>query len=289
MKIISFVISIFVMLGAFIYSRTPIFDMRSEVLTDVRYGESEADKMDVYIPKKAVKRGESGAIIFIHGGSWSGGDKSEGEVFCRAFSSLGYVTATVNYTLYNSENENTLTAEMMLDEIDAALTCLKELSAERGISITAAATAGYSAGAHLALLYAYSRADTAPVPISFTASMVGPADFSEEIWGETGAHLAKKLSGIQITDAKSLDAAIAASSPVAYISEQSVPTLLAYGGRDELVDAANGESLKNRLDASGVRCDYILFPSSGHGLNRNPLKFAEYFVLLREYARTYFS
>lgn len=287
MKLISLILSVAMMLGAFIYSRTPLFGMRCELLTDVAYGESENEKMDVYIPKRAVKRGESGAIIFIHGGSWSGGDKSEGDAFCRAFASLGYVTATVNYTLYNGENDNTHTAEAMLDEIDAALVCLKELSAERGISITAAATAGYSAGAHLALLYAYSRADTATIPIGFTASMVGPADFSEKIWGDTGPSLASKLSGVEITDSDSRKLAISAASPVAYISERSVPTLLAYGGRDELVAAANGESVKNKLDVAGVRCDYILFPSSGHGLNRNPIKFAKYFGLLREYARAY--
>lgn len=287
MKIISLVISIFIMLGAFLYSLTPIFDMRSEILSDVSYGESGDEKMDVYIPKKAKNRRECGAIIYIHGGSWSGGDKAEGDMYCRALASLGYVTATVNYTLYNAENESTLTADVMLDEIDAAIAHLKTILNERGIALSGVATVGYSAGAHLAMLYAYSRADTAPVPVRFTASMVGPADFSEEIWGETGIALAQRLSGIRITDAQSREAAMSAASPVAYITDRSVPTLLAYGGRDELVDSENGASVKEALDSACVRCDYVLFPHSGHGLNRNPLKFAKFFGTLRLYCKEY--
>ena len=48
-----------------------------KVYRNVNYGDSEYKVMDVYIPKRAKKRENNGCVLFIHGGSWSGGDKAE--------------------------------------------------------------------------------------------------------------------------------------------------------------------------------------------------------------------
>lgn len=48
---------------------------------------------------------------------------------------------------------------MMVDEIGMAVQRIKKFSDNLGLNITKLATSGYSAGAHLSALYAYSRAD----------------------------------------------------------------------------------------------------------------------------------
>ena len=41
---------------------------------------------------------------------------------------------------------------------------------------------GASSGAHLAMLYAYSRGDKSPLPISFVVDAVGPVDIKPDNW-----------------------------------------------------------------------------------------------------------
>ena len=62
-------------------------------------------KMDIYLPDGDTATNRP-VIIFIHGGSFYAGDKSQTdcEDFCRAFAKRGYVTASVNYRLVSFIN-----------------------------------------------------------------------------------------------------------------------------------------------------------------------------------------
>ena len=169
------------------------------IYRDVHYGEKEVNAMDIYIPREAQKRETNGVILFIHGGSWSGGDKADETVRCRMLASQGYIVANVNYTLWSEETADAYHVSQVLDELDAALLCVREFANQKGIVVDKAATVGYSAGAHLAMLYAYSRAETAPMEIVFAASMAGPADISPAVWGEDmTVRIARRLTGEKV-------------------------------------------------------------------------------------------
>lgn len=261
---------------------------------DVSYGEKEANAMDIYIPNIAYRRESNGVILFIHGGSWSGGDKSEETIRCRMLASQGYIVANVNYTLWSEDTADTYHVSQVLDELDAALLAVQSFALERGITVDKAATVGYSAGAHLAMLYAYSRAETAPMDIAFVASMAGPADISPAVWGEDMAiRVTRRLTGAEISPemlrSGEADEFLASISPTSFIGENTPPTLLMQGEKDTVVPPANADALVEKFTAFGIPFDDIRLENSDHSLLQNPIKHAKFYGMLFDYCEKYFA
>lgn len=265
-----------------------------EVYRDVSYGDKPCEIMDVYIPKQAYGKQHTGCVLFIHGGSWSGGDKQEEELRCRSVANNGYIAASINYTLYSDETKDKYNVGIVLDEIDMALAHIKRFAKEMGINVNMAATAGYSAGAHLSMLYSYSRGSSAPLEIKFTANMAGPADIKPEIWGnDLSIVIGERLSGMDISEedliSGNADEILTLISPVSYINSDTPPSIFMYGGSDTTVSDKNGESLKKSFDTSGVEYKYILLPKANHALLRNPVRRISYPVELIKYCKKYFD
>ncbi len=281
------VISSFLGLGA--------YSTDYEVYKDIVYSEaSERNILDIYIPKAAFSREENGFILFIHGGSWSTGNKEDKAADCIEAAAKGYVAATMSFTLRSSETAGSYSVDTVLDEIGLAIARVKEFAAEKGINITKVAPSGYSSGAHLAMMYSYTRADESPVQIAFTANRVGPSDFSTEVWGNSGPSLARSLAGKETVDRFTAegreDEIVAYVSPVTYVTADSVPSLFAYGALDVVVPAGNRESIINAFKKAGAPDDYILYSLAGHGLKLNRVSPAakEYSAKLLEYCERYF-
>ena len=69
-----------------------------EVTADVPYGTHERQKLDIYTPTKKQK--STDIIIFIYGGSWKSGEKSNYRFIAQPFTNAGFVTIVPNYRLY---------------------------------------------------------------------------------------------------------------------------------------------------------------------------------------------
>ncbi len=262
-----------------------------KVFSDVVYSDaSERNVLDLYIPQAAYERAENGFILFIHGGSWVSGNKEDKAVVCIEAAAKGYIAATMSYTLCSGKAADTYSVDTVLDEISLAILKVKEFAAEQGIKITKVAPSGYSAGAHLAMLYSYSRADECPVELAFTANRVGPSDFSTEAWGSSGPMLARTLAGRELAAKLNEDEIIAYVSPVTYVTKNSVPSLFAYGGLDVVVPAGNRKSILNAFDHAGAKYDFVFYPLNGHGLKINRITPAakQYSAKLFEYCEKYF-
>ena len=266
-----------------------------EVFTDIVYSDaSERNVLDLYIPAAAYGREANGFFLFIHGGSWSGGNKEDKAANCIEAAAKGYIAATMSYTLRAGETLESFSIDKDLDEIGLAIARVKEFAAEKGINVTKVALSGYSSGAHLAMMYAYSRADESPVKIAFLANQVGPSDFSTEAWGAAGPSLARSLAGKEIVERFTAegreDEIVAYVSPVTYVTKDSVPSLFGYGGLDVVVPAGNRESIINAFKNAGAPYDYVFYPVSGHGLKLNRITPAarKYTATLFAYCERYF-
>ena len=55
-------------------------------------------------------------------------------------------------------------------------------------------------------------------------------------------------------------------SPAHFITKDSVPTLVGYGGKDTTVPAGNAQATKKALEESGIDYTYIFYPNSSHML-----------------------
>ena len=149
------------------------------------YSTKASNNYDLYVPDAAKKDDKHVVILFIHGGAWVSGWKSDVNEYVHSFANKGYITATIKYTLLSRAMDNPSTSIFRdLDEIDACITSIKESLTTLGYdtSKTNLVIGGASSGAHLAMLYAFSRGDKSALPIKFLVDAVGPVDIKEENW-----------------------------------------------------------------------------------------------------------
>lgn len=290
-RLVAAVLSLVALFGSFSVVVEP--EPTYTVYRDVRYGDAATAVMDIYVPDLAPSRYDNGCVLMLHGGSWMTGDKSELAPYCEMLARHGYIAATMNYTLFTEENALTVSAETMLGDIDAAIDALAAFSNEYGLDITKLATSGYSAGAHLSMLYTYSRPEQSAIPIVFTASAAGPSDFSYAIWGALGSGAAAALAGADTVREYLLAGRVAEIpalvSPVTYICEDSVPSLFAYAGQDSTVPAGNDTSVLYACRMAGVRHEWILFPNSDHDLQGDPDCRERFLAAFLNFCQAYFG
>ena len=143
------------------------------------YEKNDRNIYDLYIPQYALDRKNetNGIILWIHGGAWIEGTKDVMDYFCQLYSQQGYISATVGYTLLNSEHK-VFNIFKMLDEITACIKAIKKYLINLGFSgdKLKLVIGGYSAGGHLTLLYSYliKKVD---IPISFLINYAGPIGY----------------------------------------------------------------------------------------------------------------
>jgi len=251
-------------------SRPKWKDEYGQRFTDVVYGSREHNTYDLYLPNGAAQKDSLGLILYVHGGSWLGGDKKDHHGDCYAWVQKGYATASMNYSLLN---EGGVSLPTMIEEIDSCIHHIIKFAEERGAHINQMAIAGNSAGGHLSMMYAYNHSH--PIPLRFEVIKVGPADLrvlfpydkgvrdedvEKFVFACTGEHVpAAGYSEAWLDSIKLL------ASPVNYINgENALPAIFAYGQKDKLVRRGHYEALQEAYDSVGGTYRLIVFPNSGH-------------------------
>ena len=159
---------------------------------DIVYGSAQDQlgnivdlKLDVYEPDgDTVARRP--LIIWVHGGYFSGGDKTSVEIVDEAttFAEKGYVTASINYRLSPDGCRPPLGAECVQAIYDAnadaqaAVRFLRSTATTYGIDPSRVAIGGSSAGAITALNVGYRLASPGATPPSSTSEVGGVVSLS---------------------------------------------------------------------------------------------------------------
>lgn len=258
---------------------------------DVVYGDYERQRLDLYLPEE--KSGSVGLILVIHGGAWMGGDKSyqkNMDYYCKYY---GYATSAINYHFISDE----FYCDDIMNDISLALAKIKEMAyIEKGLNIEKVLLMGNSAGGHLSLLYAYKYAEVAPIKPVAVANYSGPTDLTDNNYfnGENGGSyfdLFSKLVHADISLSNYLTADIQKKlleySPINYVTNNTVPTLICHAIEDDVVPYSNATTLKNRLKECGVKCDLVTYKNSGHSLGNDKKHKKEARKLFVEYAKKY--
>lgn len=264
------------------------------VLKDIPYGNHERHKIDIYIPENPQKN--SGVILLIHGGGWSNGDKSDYKNEAEIYVSSGYICATMNYRFVTEK----INVFHELDDITSALSTIKERCEEYGFGIKNTILTGASAGAHLSLLYAYTRKCEAPIIPVAVCAFCPPVNcwaenFLVGIKGEFEDWKYGVLSnccGVKITKDTLLNEAqqkaLEKMSPQIYVSKECVPTAVFQGVLDELVPFEYAEIFIDSLKKLGIKSDFLIYENSGHALDKDPDKTDESRKVVLSYAEMYF-
>jgi len=262
------------------------------VFTDLSYGSSDAQKVDLYLPKTRAA-GCTAIVVYIHGGAWTAGDKNVYDAACKKTAEQGYAAVTVNYRMLGEG----ATWVDMLSDITSALNLVKTTAAEKGITLKKAAFTGASAGGHLAMLYSFKNQYSSPIEVAFCASQCGPSDFTDIGLYENSADSVSLYSIVSSLINQKFDKStfydftpqLQAASPVTYITKDSPPTIVAQGEKDPIVKYTQGIEIYDTFTKAGAHCDLILYPNSDHGLSSDPDCSARYDKLFKEYELKYFG
>lgn len=268
------------------------------VFFDTKYGEYDRNYFDLYIPKD---KNVVGVVLWLHGGAWLGGDKSEFYGRLEEFAAKGYAGLAVNYR-YICDDVN---LDDIMDDIQNAVALAKEMGDSLGIELSGFLSTGGSAGGHLALHYAYSRADVSAIPPKAVAAYCPPTDLTDDYYFyneelgcynglspegyDTTEEILSWACGQEFTYETRADAAEALKfvSPLYYVDENTVPTIINHGMKDNIVPFRNSVALDEKLTEYGIPHVFNQYPNSDHGLSSDAENMAYSEQLLHEYVETY--
>lgn len=269
-------------------------------ISDVSYDSGEANKFDLYLPKDNTKE-NYGLVVYLHAGGFTSGDKKDDEDMLAWLTSKGYVAAGINCTLRTEDNDKSILSQS--NEIKSAIPVVIEEAKKHGYNIDKLTMAGGSAGHCLAMIYAYRDAKDSPVPVVFTFGAVGPSSFFREDWDnygldkdadeaiEAAAGLFSVMGGVEITTDMikngSYQELMKPVSAYAWIDENSVPTVVAYGKYDRVQPYKGSLRLKKALEDNNIDFKYFELPHSGHGLQNDDKVVKQWMEAIDEYLAKY--
>lgn len=271
-------------------------DKVGRTVTDLSYGEGEAQKFDLYLPADSSKK-TYGLVVYLHAGGFTSGDKNDDQKMLQWLASKGYVAAGINYTLANETNGASVTSQAQ--EIKESIPYVIEAAKNEGYLIDKMAISGGSAGHALAMIYAYRDAKEAPVPVVLTFGAVGPSNFYMEDWGiygadksnEAAARLVSAMSGQEVTAEMIADDSYRAIadeiSAVHWVTEESVPSVVIYGKHDKVQPYKAAIRLEESLQERGIDYQFLTAEYSGHGLQNDDATYQKYMELVEEYLAKY--
>ena len=261
-----------------------------EIYSNLDYENDNGNQYDLYIPSGLDKLENQYLILFIHGGSFNSGSKEDGESWCKYYATKWYITASVDYTLQNQGKDASI--YLMNEEIENAVTAIKQKTEELGYHIAGMAPCGVSAGGTLAMNLAYNG--NSAIPVKFVFQLAAPTYFAPSEWSllmkvdrlDSEEEFCKMMTGKELED---YDTEIQNISPACIVNEDSVPSLIGYGLIDHCVPLSQKYYLIEVYDRDNVMYDYIEFPKSNHGMYNDLDKLQEFLDKSLEYARVYFT
>lgn len=216
--------------------------------------DGEGLTLDAYIP--AGGGNDRAVVVLIHGGGWSGGDKSSYAEQARRLAELGYVAIAVNYRLVP---EHPLPAA--LEDVQAAVSWLRADPQVRhyGIDPHRIGVLGASAGGQLA--EALGTMGTGPNDagsrVAAVVSWSGVSDFTT-----IGVDQAS-LFGCGST---SCPEAAGAASPVTHVDRSDAPTLLVTSAEDAIVPATQSLGMAVALSDAAVEHQLLVIDGAAHAV-----------------------
>ncbi len=233
-------------------------------IKDTAYGTADRNTMDLYLPKDRDEN--TPTIILVHGGAWQAGSKSDMNVLVNLIKKEMPEAAIANIN-YRLANGSTVVAEQINDDIAAAVDFLSDNRDTLQIS-NKFAMIGASAGAHLALLYAY-KYDT-DNRIKCVSDMFGPSVLDDWEWYNTyNIFLGANIKDILKTYTGTFwDTTIyKLHSPHRQLSvSQNTPTIIFHGTLDPVVPIYQSQWLKAKLEDLSIPYQYVEYVDF-HGFN----------------------
>jgi len=234
------------------------------------------------LPVDAKPKKKYPAIIFIHGGAWTGGTAATLAPYANYFALRGMVGFSIEYRLINKENASIYHC---IVDCKSAIRFIKQHAAELQVDTNNMVVGGESAGGHLAacmfLLDGYNDAD------DNTAISVQPKAlilYNPVVNVRTPLFL-KYMDAALVTKKKPMPDSVslyqtyaakaAAVSPLFTVKGKLPPTLLVNGADDVITPAVYAQAFADSLRAYQTDISLQLLPKTGHAFAVPHYKYPE--------------
>lgn len=239
---------------------------------DVDYlGHDHKEKGDLYRPVKVAPGQRFPAVLIIHGGGWSGGDKGQArEINIGTTLALhGYVGFSINYVL---ATKDTPTWPQNLHECKTAVRWLRKNAERLNIDPDHIGVIGGSAGGHLTAMVALTGPESKLDPagpygeyscrVQAAVDLYGPADLMTWPKGD-------RLWMLPATRTEKPEL-YRLASPLAYADAQDPPVLILHGTADKTVPVEQSQVLADALKKAGAPHELIVVEDAPHTFHLQP-------------------
>lgn len=224
---------------------------------------SRKEKLDLYLPHGPA-RSDRPAVVFIHGGGFTGGDKAEyrSASVSADLARAGYVVVSCNYVLGPKTKEGVWPQNIA--DCREAVRWVRGHAKELGVNPDRIAVAGGSAGGYLALMVGLSEDKTGPggdpkatvsAKVAAVIDLYGVVNFSKHGKGDVpGASAAEQ----------------AAYLPENQCDRADPPVLILHGTADTTVDIRQSMDMAAALAKAKVAHELIVVEGAPHTFDLHP-------------------
>lgn len=231
----------------------------ADMTCDILYGRAGDENLylDLYKPQWIQK--PAPLAVWIHGGGWVQGSRSQLGPGADELISRGFIVASLDYRLAPK-----YPWPAQIDDVRRAIDFLCSNADHYNIDADRIGVWGGSAGAHLASLLGlaviYDGAATLR-RVKAVVDFCGPSDLLSLDFPEPLQRMLEAVFPPGDLQKEMLKEA----SPVEYVTADAPPFLIIHGEYDNLVPPAQAQLFYTRLLKAGVPAELIIVKNAGHG------------------------
>ncbi|HMF05152.1 MAG TPA: alpha/beta hydrolase [Acidimicrobiia bacterium] len=222
-----------------------------------RIVDGERLALDVYQPAKKGK--DRPAVVVVHGGGWTQGDKALFAQQSNQLAQRGFVAFSVNYRLAPAHPY-----PAAVEDVEAAVAWVRKHAKQYGIDQKRIGALGGSAGGHLVGMLATDGEGSlqAGHRVAAVVSWSGPMDLVA-LGPAAGTNAGSSIRNFLGCLPDACPDAYAAASPVTHVDKTDSPMLI-VNSANELVPKSQADAMKAALDTAGVANQEIILPGTAH-------------------------
>jgi acetyl esterase/lipase len=235
----------------------PFGDPSGVPAADVAYGSDPLQHLDIYQARNSS--GPAPMLLFVHGGGWSIGDKSELSWLGAKLAEQGVLVAVANYRLSPAVQH-----PAHAQDVARAVAWLYRNGANYGGDPQRLYLGGHSAGAHLASLVALDGTFLTAEGLSpsVVRSVVGVSGAGYDL---DARYAASPLAQLFYAAFGKDPTRWALAAPLHYVDHAAPPFLLIHGLEDTQAPAAGAQNFAQALKKDGGQIRLELLPGLEHG------------------------
>ena len=231
-------------------------------------GGGKSLKADIFLPP--VEEKNRPAVLFIHGGGWIEGDRSQLRGYGILLARLGFVCMCNSYRL---SNESIWPAQ--IQDVNCAIRYLRANATDLGLDPERIGVSGNSAGGHLSLMAAATNYD------QIFEGEGGSNEVSSEIKAVCAIYPPTTIRQLEMLnplenaflmlmgkEAKKED--YDKASPLNYVTEDYPPCMLIHGSTDSVVRLKDSTKFYEKLIEFNRPASLHIFSEEEHAFDGEP-------------------